>query len=55
MNMQRLVTISKADLKNLEATIETLQNRQMMKQLEKSEWDIREGRTRNAHELLKEL
>lgn len=53
--MERLVTIPKVDLESLEATIETLQNRQVMKQLEKSEWDIREGRTRNSKELLKEL
>jgi len=53
--MERLVTIPKADLESLEATIETLQNQEVLKQLEKSEWDIREGRTRNVREFLKEV
>ena len=53
--MERLVSIPKADLESLEATIETLQNSQAMKQLEKSEWDVREGKTRSARKFLKEL
>ena len=53
--MKRLITIPKADLESLEATIETLQNKQVMKQLEKSEWDIREGKTRSSKKFLKEL
>lgn len=52
---QRLVSIPKGDLESLEATIETLQNRYVMGHLEKSEQDIREGRTKNISELIKEL
>lgn len=53
--MQRLVSIPKKDLESLEVTVETLQNREVMEQLEKSEQDIVEGRTRNIDELIKEL
>ena len=53
--MQRLVSIPKSDLEGLEATVETLQNKEVMEQLEKSEQDIREGRTRNIDEFVKEL
>jgi len=53
--MQRLVSIPKADLESLEVTIETLQSREVMEQLEKSEQDIIEGRTRNIGEFIKEL
>jgi PHD/YefM family antitoxin component YafN of YafNO toxin-antitoxin module len=53
--MQRLVSIPKADLESLEVTIETLQSREVMEQLEKSERDIIEGRTRNIDEFIKEL
>lgn len=52
---QRLVSIPKEDLESLEATIETLQNKYVMEHLEKGEQDIREGRTRNIDELIKEL
>ena len=52
---QRLVSIPKEDLDSLEATIETLQNKYVMEHLEKSEQDIREGRTRNIDEFIKEL
>jgi hypothetical protein len=51
----RLVTIPKADLDSLEATVETLENRYVIEQLEKSEQDIMNGRTRNARDFLKEL
>lgn len=51
----RLVTIPKADLESLEATVETLENKYVMEQLEKSEQDIVNGRTRNARAFLKEL
>lgn len=51
----RLVSIKKSDLESLEATVETLQNQEVMKQLEKSERDIEEGRIRNVEKLLKEL
>jgi len=53
--MQRLVSIPKADLESMEATIETLQNKYVMEQLEKSEEDIKAGRTRNIDEFIKEL
>lgn len=51
----RLVSIPKSDLESLEATIETLENKYVMGQLEKSEEDIVKGRVRNVRELLKEL
>lgn len=55
MQNSRLVSIRKEDLESLEATIETLQNQEVMKQLLNSELDIVKGKTRNARELLKEL
>jgi PHD/YefM family antitoxin component YafN of YafNO toxin-antitoxin module len=55
INMQRLVSIPKTDLESMEATIETLQNKEVMEQLEKSEEDIRKGRVRNIDEFIKEL
>lgn len=51
----RLVSIPKSDLESLEATIETLENKYVMEQLEKSEEDIKHGRVRNAREFLKDL
>ena len=51
----RLVTIPKSDLESLEATIETLENKYVMEQLEKSEEDMAQDRVRNAREFLKEL
>ena len=53
--MERLVSIPKSDLESMEATIETLQNRYVMEQLERSEEDIAKGRVRRARELLEEL
>lgn len=53
--MQRLVSIPKADLESLETTIETLQDKYVMEQLEKSEEDIKTGRTRNIDKFIKEL
>ncbi len=53
--MERLVSIRKSDLESLEATIETLQNEYVMKQLEESEEDIKRGRTRNIEEFIEEL
>jgi PHD/YefM family antitoxin component YafN of YafNO toxin-antitoxin module len=55
MNMQRLVSIPKSDLESLEATIETLQNKYVMEQLEKSEKDIIKGKVRNIDKFIKEL
>jgi hypothetical protein len=40
IKMQRLVSISKEGLESLEATIETLQSKYVMEQLERSEEDI---------------
>ena len=51
----RLVSIPKSDLESLEATIETLENKHVMDQLEKSEQDIQKGRVRDAREFLKEI
>ena len=51
----RLVSIPKSDLESLEATIETLENKYVMDQLEKSEHDIQKGRVRDAREFLKEI
>ena len=51
----RLVSIPKSDLESLEATIETLENKHDMEQLEKSEQDMQKGRPRDAREFLKEI
>ena len=59
--MQNLQTIEKEvdDLKkkyeSLEATIETLQDKEVMEQIERSLEDIKAGRTRSIDELMKEL
>jgi len=55
VTMQRLVSIPKIDLESLEATIETLQNKYVMEQLEKSEEDIIEGKVRNIDKFIEEL
>jgi PHD/YefM family antitoxin component YafN of YafNO toxin-antitoxin module len=55
MNMERLVSIPKSDLESLEATIETLQDKYVMEQLEKSENDIIKGKVRNIDKFIKEL
>ena len=51
----RLVSILKSELDSLEATVETLENKYVMDQLERSEQDIENGRVRNARDLLEEL
>ncbi len=53
--MQRLVSIPKSDLESMEATIETLENRDVMEQLEKSEQDIRQKKVRSIDKFIKEL
>lgn len=59
--MQKLQILEKeiGDLRrkyeSLEATIETLQNKDVMEQIERSLEDIKAGRTRNIDELIKEL
>ena len=55
MPESRLVSIPKEDLESMEATIETLENKEVMEQLEKSEQDIKAGRERNIDEFIKEL
>jgi len=50
-----LVSIPKSDLDSLEATVETLQDRDVMEHIEASERDIIEGRVKSAREALKEI
>jgi PHD/YefM family antitoxin component YafN of YafNO toxin-antitoxin module len=51
----RLVSIPKSDLDSLEATVEALENKYVMDQLERSEQDIEDGKVRNARDFLEEL
>ena len=51
----RLVSIPKSDLDSLKATVETLENKYVMDQLERSEQDIEDGKVRNARDFLEEL
>ena len=50
--MQRLASVPKSDL---ESTMETMQNKTVMEQLEKGGRDIEKGRTRNIDKFIKEL
>lgn len=52
---ERLISIRKSDLDSLEATIETLQNKEVMEQLKRSEKDIEKGRVKSAKKFLKEV
>ncbi len=52
---QRLVSIPKTELDSLVETVETLENKEVMEQLDSSERDIVEGRVRDARQLLEEL
>lgn len=54
-NQTRLVSIPKSDLDSLEATIETLENEEVVEQLKGSEQDIQNGKVRNVRDFLKEL
>ncbi len=54
-HVQRLVSIPKTDLESMEATIETLENRDVMEQLESSEADINAGKVRNIDKFINEL
>lgn len=54
-NQDRLVSISKRDLDSLEATLETLEEEEAMRQLRESEKDIEKGRTREARQLIGNL
>lgn len=51
----RLVSVRKSDLDSLEATLETLQNEEVMEQLKQSDRDIEEGKVRDVKKLLEEL
>lgn len=51
----RMVTIPKSDLESLEATVETLENKYVMKQLMASEEAMKKGKVRKARDFLKEL
>jgi len=55
MMEQRLVSIPKSELDSLVETVETLENKEVMEQLESSEMDIVEGRVRDARQLLEEF
>ncbi|MDY6769391.1 MAG: hypothetical protein SVU88_00295 [Candidatus Nanohaloarchaea archaeon] len=52
---EEMVSVPKAELESLRATIETLGNEEVMAQLRRSEEDIEEGRVRPVKELLEEL
>ncbi len=52
---ERLVSIPKSDLDSLEATVETLENQYVMKQLAESEQDIVRGKVRKARDFIKDL
>ena len=51
----RLVSIPKSDLESLEATIESLENKHVMDQLENSEQDLQKGKVRDVRDFLKEI
>ncbi len=55
LGKERLVSIKKSDLESLEATIDTLQNEEVMRQLKDSDKDIEKGRMRSARDFLNEL
>ena len=50
-----MITIPRAVLESLRATIETLENKYVMEQLKKSDEAIRKGKVRNVDDFLKEL
>jgi hypothetical protein len=50
----RLISIPKAELDSLLSTIQTLENKRVMDQLNWSKDDIREGKVRSAREFLHE-
>lgn len=52
---ERLVSIPKRDLDSLEMTLETLENKNIVKQLISSDRDIAKGRIRKAKDFLKNL
>jgi hypothetical protein len=51
----RLVSIPKSDLESLVATVETLENEYVMKQIKRSTIDIKKGKVRNVRDFMKEL
>ena len=52
---ERLVSIPKSDLESLEATLETIENKIVVVQLNSSEKDIRKGKIKKARDFLKSL
>ena len=51
----RLVSIPKSDMESLVATVETLENEYVMKQIKRSTIDIKKGKVRNVRDFMKEL
>ena len=51
----RIVSIPKSDLESLVATVETLENEYVMKQIKRSTIDIKKGKVRNVKDFMKEL
>ena len=51
----RLVSIPKSDMESLVATVETLENEYVMKQIKRSAIDIKKGKVRNVRDFMKEL
>ena len=51
----RFVSIPKSDLESLVATVETLENEYVMKQIKRSAIDIKKGKVRNVKDFIKEL
>ncbi len=51
----RLVSIPKSDMESLVATVETLENEYVMKQIKRSAIDIKKGKVRNVKDFIKEL
>ncbi|MGI0141921.1 MAG: hypothetical protein ACREBF_04730 [Candidatus Micrarchaeales archaeon] len=52
---ERLVSIPKRDLESLEATLETIESRKVVKQLIDSNKDIAKGKIKRARDFLKKL
>ena len=49
----RFVSIPKSDLESLVATVETLENEYVMKQIKRSVIDIKKGKVRNVRDFMK--
>lgn len=53
--MRRLVSIPKEDLESLEATIEVLEDENIMRQLNETDKAIKDGKVRDLEDLLNEF